>query len=547
MTRSATRGTRRGVIGLAALASLVIVAGCSAAHPDAVEPEAPADRQTGASADPGSESTTGPDTDEETAQASDARVAPDPALQTFYDQELAWEPCAATECAMLTVPVDYTEPEGETIEIAVARSAAGDHENRVGSLVVNPGGPGASGVEMAQYAGFGIFGEAVLEGYDIIGFDPRGVAGSEGIDCVDDRELDDYIGIDPDPEGSEEIAESGQVWNDFIAGCEENAGELLPHLSSRDVVRDMDVLRAALDEDALDYLGYSYGTVIGSIYADTFPERVGRLVLDGAAMPNATSLEMGLGQAEGFERASRAFVDWCIQQGDCLLGDDVDEGMAWIADFLDTVDERELPTGDEFVPTLTAGWAETGVIAAMYSEDTWGMLEQALRAAEEDGDGEGLMSLANLYAGRGPDGTYTGNTMEAFPAISCLDRPASGEEGLSMEEIEARFSEVAPVWGPRMASEGGCELWPVTSQYEPAPTPAAGADPILVIGTTRDPATPYEWAVELADMLDSGVLLTFDGDGHTAYMKGSSCIDAAVEDYLLEGVVPEDGTECAAD
>lgn len=550
MSARAGVGTTRR-IGVVALTAAFALAACSAPVPDAVEPEAPeGDGDAATATDPGPQpdaggSTQEPDGAEEPGGgtgAGEAREAPDPALQEFYDQELTWEECDLVVCAELTVPVDYEDPEGGSIEVLVAKFEAEDQENREGSLVVNPGGPGGSGVELATYAGYGVFTPAVVERYDIVGFDPRGVGGSEPLDCVDDRELDEYIGLEPDPEG-DAVAEGNEVWSDFIAGCEENGGELLEHMSSRDVVRDMDVLRAALEEDTLDYLGYSYGTVIGSIYADTFPDRVGRLVLDGAALPNSTSLDMGLGQAEGFERASRAYVEWCIEQGECVLGDDVDEGMQWIADFLDDVGSRELPTGDEYVETLTGGWAETGVIAAMYSEDTWGMLSSALESAE-DGDGSALMTLANMYAGRSADGSYATNTMEAFSAVSCLDRPDSGEEGLPFEEIEARFTEVAPTWGPRMASEGGCALWPVTSQYEPAPTPAEGADPILVIGTTRDPATPYEWAVELADMLDSGVLLTYDGDGHTAYNKGSSCIDEAVEAYLLEGTVPEEGTEC---
>ncbi|WP_332460430.1 alpha/beta hydrolase [Ornithinimicrobium cryptoxanthini] len=459
-------------------------------------------------------------------------------LETFYEQELAWQECEGGECATLSVPIDYEEPDGATIELALLRvAAAGD---RQGSLVVNPGGPGVSGVDYAQQAGLVVSGE-VQEQFDIVGFDPRGVARSAPIECFDDAQMDDYIGSDPSPDDAAEEAASEELVKEFVAACEANAGELLGHVSTVEVARDMDVLRAALDEDQLDYLGASYGTFIGATYAQLFPANVGRFVLDGAVDPTMSRLDRGLGQAAGFEQATREYVQSCVDSGDCPLGDDVDSGMAGLRAFLADLDANPIPLEGDAAGELTEGWGVYGVIVAMYDEGAWPILTTALRSAQE-GDATMLMFLANIYVGRTADGIYESNKMQAITAVNCLDRAA--EPDPDEDEVLRQFEEVAPTFGKYLAGEGACAYWPETAQTVLDDYSAEGAAPIVVIGTTRDPATPYAWAEALADTLSSGVLLTYDGDGHTAYGRSNDCIDDAVDAYLLEGTVPQDGLSC---
>jgi len=459
-------------------------------------------------------------------------------LESFYGQELAWESCDGGECATLTVPVNYEEPDGATIELALLRVPAGNSGQ--GSLVINPGGPGGSGVDYAQQIGL-VASDGVREAYDIVGFDPRGVARSAPIECFDDAQMDAYLGADPTPDDAAEEAASSELLQEFAAACEANAGELLGYVSTVEVARDLDVLRAALGEDQLDYLGASYGTFIGATYAELFPANVGRFVLDGAVDPTMSGLDMGLGQAAGFEQATREYVQYCIDEGDCPLGSDIDAGMAGITAFLDELDANPIPLDGDVAGELTEGWGVLGVIVAMYDEAGWPILTTALRSAQA-GDASLLMYLANIYAGRTADGSYDGNSMQAITAVNCLDRAA--EPIADPDEVLAQFEEVAPTFGRYLAGEGACAYWPVEAQTVLEDYDAEGAAPILVIGTTRDPATPYEWAVSLAETLSSGVLLTYDGDGHTAYGRSNDCIDDAVDAYLVDGTVPQDGLTC---
>ncbi|ANS78872.1 putative exported protease [Serinicoccus hydrothermalis] len=470
-----------------------------------------------------------------------AQGAPE-GLEEFYSQELTWSSCEGDfECASLTVPVDYEEPDGQTIDLALLRSAASG--DTLGSLVVNPGGPGGSGVDYAKLSGMAVSSE-VLEAYDVVGFDPRGVARSAPITCFEDEQMDEFLSSDPSPDDATEEEASEQLVEDFAQACEERAPDLLGHVSTVEAARDMDVLRAALGDEQLSYLGASYGTFLGTTYAALFPDRVGRMVLDGAIEPDLSGLEMGLGQAEGFERATRAYVEDCVAGGECPLGSDVESAMARIPAFLDELDAAPLPVEGDAASVLTEGWGMYGIIVAMYDENAWPVLSQAFEQAFA-GDGTMLMYLANLYASRGSDGSYEGNGMQSIYAVNCLDRPASAEEeDLDSAAVEQQFEEVSPTWGRYLAGEGACGVWPVQATETVEDYSAPGADPILVIGTTRDPATPYEWAEGLADTLDSGVLLTYDGDGHTAYGRSNECIDDAVDAYLLEGTVPADGTTC---
>jgi pimeloyl-ACP methyl ester carboxylesterase len=464
-------------------------------------------------------------------------------LTGFYTQRLDWADCEGALCATLTVPVDYENPQGDTLELALVKVPAKKASKRLGSLVVNPGGPGGSGVDYARAADF-IVGKGVRDAYDIVGFDPRGVGRSAPIDCVTDAQLDAFLGADPTPDDAAEEQAFADTAKAFAQSCGTTAGPLLAHVSTQDAARDMDVLRAALGERKLTYLGKSYGTYLGSVYAGLFPEHVGRMVLDGVVAPDLTPEEVNLGQAKGFERATRQWAAYCVEQGDCPLGSSVDAVMKGLRTFLGSVDASPLPkTGDNAVPRLTEGWASLGIAAAMYDQGAWQTLTDAMGDAV-GGDGTALMQLADQYADRNPGGQYAGNIMEVIYAVNCLDK-ADGSDLAERHRLAQESLKDAPTWGPfLMWSSLPCGYWPVKATGAPEKITAAGADPIVVIGTTRDPATPYEWSVRLRDQLADASLISFDGDGHTAYTRSNKCVDGAVDAYYLKGTVPKDGLRC---
>ncbi|QWF22744.1 alpha/beta hydrolase [Nocardioides sp. LMS-CY] len=475
-----------------------------------------------------------------TTPAPGATVPPSPDLARFYGQRLTWEPCRGVGlCATLEVPLDYRHPGGETVGLALLKVPAADPGRRLGSLVVNPGGPGAPGTDYAASAA-AVFRQPVRDAYDIVGFDPRGTGDSDPVDCLGDDDLDAYVAQDPDPDTAAE-ASTYAGWVDRIGrGCADRSGALAAHVSTVEAARDMDVLRAALGESSMAYFGASYGTKLGATYADLFPDRAGRLVLDGAVDLSLGSRELSRQQAQGFETALRAYVQDCVDEGDCFLGDTVDAGVARIRALLDDVDAEPLPTDSD--RDLEVGNAFYGIVLPLYSRDFWGALNDALRAAL-DGDGTELLWFSDLYVSRGSSG-YTDNSAEAIYAINCLDDPWAIPAAEVPDQL-ADFEQASPTFGSVFA-------WGLTTcggmRVEPAEPPrelrAAGADPIVVVGTTRDPATPYQWAVALADQLESGVLVSRDGDGHTGYNSGNDCVDEAVEGYLLAGVVPDDGLSC---
>lgn len=465
-------------------------------------------------------------------------TAPSPELSPFYGQELDWESCEGDfECATLEVPLNYAEPDGETIELALLKVAA--HDKSQGALVVNPGGPGAPGTDYAAAASR-VFREPLLRAFDIIGFDPRGTGDSAPIDCVSDDQLDVYLSSDPNPDTAEEAKTYATRTREFGRGCAELSGDEVNHVSTIEAARDMDVLRAALREETLTYFGASYGTKLGATYAELFPDKVGRLVLDGAVDVSLDNRQLGLEQAAGFETALRAYIQNCIDTTDnCFLGDTVDEGLATISELLADVEESPLPAGDR---ELQIGNAFYGIVTPLYNRDYWLLLSTALRGAL-DGSGTALMQLADIYASRGPE-SYTDNSSEAIFAINCLDDPSSIGFGKVASEIPA-FEEASPTFGSIFAwSLTTCRGSQGKTTEEPIEIRGEGAAPILVVGTTRDPATPMKWAEALAAQLDSAVLLRRDGDGHTAYNSGNECIDTAIESYLLDGVVPDNPTDC---
>jgi pimeloyl-ACP methyl ester carboxylesterase len=478
------------------------------------------------------------------AQKSAAQV-PGPnqgLLARFYTQNLAWSDCGGDQCAKLTVPIDYSHPNGATIRLALLKVAATNPAGRKGYLVVNPGGPGGSGVDYAKAADY-IVSVPVRAAYDIVGFDPRGVGASSPIKCLTDRELDNFLGTDPAPDnkiGEQHYADLSKA---FADKCKASGGPLVGHVSTIEAAKDMDVLRAALGETKLDYLGKSYGTFLGATYADLFPTKVGRFVLDGAEDPNTSSSQVNEGQAVGFETATRAYVQDCVDKGDCPLGASLASGMLNLRAFLTQLDASPLPLHDPYVKSLTEGWGSLGVAYAMYDQGLWSQLTAALRSAF-GGNADPLMTLADSYADRSSKGVYGDNLMQVIYAVNCLDR--SDTRDLAHYESQSRLlSAEAPTWGPFLAwSSLPCGYWPVPANNVPKKIRAAGSGPIVVVGTTRDPATPYKWAQGLASELQNGHLVTFNGDGHTAYMRSNSCVDDAVDAYLLEGRVPPAGLKC---
>jgi len=473
--------------------------------------------------------------------APDATAGVDPALAPFYGQSLEWEPCRDEfECATARVPLDYDAPDGEVVELALLRAPATGDE-RIGSLLVNPGGPGGSGID---YATTPVVNDAVRERYDVVGFDPRGVGESTPVDCLSDADLDEFVSSDGSPDDAAEVMLLEAQATGLAGGCATRAAAMLPHLGTSDVARDVDVLRAALGDEQLNYLGKSYGTSIGALYAEQFPDRVGRVVLDGAIDPALTGPELAFGQAEGFERALDSYLAYCLDGDECPLGRIETEARSTLANLLDVIDATPLATGDESRP-LTQGLAVRGIALPLYltPEEGYPVLSLALDDALA-GDGAALLTLADLYMFRNPDGTYDGNTNEVSYAVNCVDRPHPA----SIAEIEAalpEFEAASPIFGSFLVwDELPCVLWPVPPAVEAAPVSASGAAPIVVVGTTGDPATPYEWGESLARQLESGVLVSYEGSVHTAYREGSECVDEAVDTYLLEGTAPDDGLQC---
>jgi pimeloyl-ACP methyl ester carboxylesterase len=394
--------------------------------------------------------------------------------------------------------------------------------------------------------------DTLRESYDIVGFDPRGVARSAGVDCLDDPSYDQFAAADPSPEDPAELAELEALAGELAQGCADD--RVAPFVDTVSAARDMDVLRAVLGDADLNFLGKSYGTVLGAMYAELFPDRVGRLVLDGAVdltRRPADDTTLAVEQAKGFEVALESFVADCLTQADCPLTGSVQEGVGQVQALLASLETAPLPTGDEERP-LTQGLGLFALIGPLYQYDLWPALRAGLDGALA-GDGEVLLFINDLFADRREDGTYRGNTGEAIYAVNCVDGggDAEGLRDLTVAdfaELADLLQTEAPTFGPQLAYGGlPCLTWP----HAPAEWPeidGEGAPEIVVIGTSRDPATPLVWAERLSEQLTSGVLITYDGDGHTAYgQTGSACVDEAVDAFFVEGTVPEDGLACVAD
>jgi len=435
----------------------------------------------------------------------------------------------------MKVPLDYANPAAKSIDLALLRLPARDQSKRIGVMMANPGGPGASANDFARVWS-SLLNSEIRNRFDIVTFDPRGVGQSTPILCHDS--LQDIVAVDPTPDNAAEWQVARDAAKRFADDCQRSAGELLPHVGTNNVARDMDTIRAALGEDQLTYVGYSYGTSIGAVYADMFPGRVRAFVLDGAVNLSLGFENVSRTQMVGFERAYNAYLEDCRAKN-CALAKRGDPGELVDA-LLRQVDAQPLPAPGADRP---AGEGETmlGIISAMYSKFTWAQLTRALTDAL-DGDGTGLVRLTDQYLQRESDGSYP-NLIEANSAVNYVDQQCP-KDPAAYEKLAPEFAKDSPHFGASAAVSGlTCAYWPAPAS--PVKTPkAAGAPPIIVISTTNDPATPYEWGLALAEQLDSGVLLTHRGEGHTIYAQGSRCIDDAVNAYLLELKVPESGTSC---
>ena len=490
-----------------------------------------------------------------TASASAAVPA---GLESFYNQKVSWYACAKKgmdeaksgedtgfSCAKVKVPLDYSNPGGETIEIAVKkRAATGDS---VGSLFINPGGPGGSGIELVDSAGT-YFSKNLTGSYDVVGFDPRGVGSSTAIDCLSDSDLDAERAGENDPATPSATAtiERAQKMN---TACESKTGTpgLLDHIDTISAARDLDVLRAVEGQQALTYLGFSYGTYLGATYAELFPANTGRLVLDGAVDPSLSAEDMTLGQAKAFEVALRAYVQECQSSKlSCPLSGDVDSGVSQIREFLESTKTAPIPTSDPQRP-LTYDLALTGVLGAMYQTSLWSSLTAALTQAMDTSgsrDGSALMVITDAFASRQSDGSYSGNSTEALMPVNCLDFPVQGDDA-SWEQNATAVKDASPTFSAQLLyPDAYCQGWGHESSRKREKITASGAAPILVVGTTGDPATPYAWSEALAEQLETGQLLTWKGNGHTAYGRSNDCVKNAVDTYLLNGTMPDKGLTC---
>lgn len=458
-------------------------------------------------------------------------------LEQVYSQELSWKDCGGNQCTTVKVPLDYEKPDGETIDLAVVKIKA--KGQRKGTLFTNPGGPGASGVNFAEESSTWVLSKKVREAYDVVGFDPRGVGRSTAVACLNDKQLDEErekAFIPVDDEGLKQVLTESK---EFGAACEKNSPKgLLEHVDTMSAAHDLDVLRAVMGENKLDYLGYSYGTKLGQAYLSLFPGNAGRLVLDGALPLSLDGDAVGAGQAKGFEKAVDTYLTKCLGQEGCPFTGDLAAARTQLQDLIEMADQSPLPSDSG--RTVPAGDVVSALFLPMYEPTLYPQLDNALGLAMHEDDGTGLLELADTAADRQQDGSYKSNSAAAFPAINCIDYTQSQATPATMKERAAKLEAEAPLLWRFFSYDDGCGGWPVKSK-RPAEAPTYSADlaPVLVVGTTGDPATPYAWAQETHQELPQSALLTYRGEGHTAYGRSNACVADTVDAYLLDGTLPE--------
>ena len=460
-------------------------------------------------------------------------------LAQFYDQQLEWRDCGDAECTRVTVPLDYSNIDGRTTELAMIRVPATGQA--IGSLFVNPGGPGGSAFDYARAADYIVTPE-IREVFDIVGVDPRGVAKSDPIRCLTDSEVDELFAADGTPDNPTEEAQLIEDSGRLAQACDERAGEVWQYMDTVANARDMDIVRSLVGDPVLNYLGKSYGTAIGATYAELFPTRVGRMVLDGALPVTLSQEEVTFGQAVSFEQSFGDFAADCAALGDCPFSGSASEVETELRDFLAGLDASPLSTdsGRE----LTQSLGTYAILSFLYfPSGDYPRLRDALSEAVENNDGSPLLALVDERTSRAPDGRYLDNSTDAFYAVTCADMPYNGTSE-DVARLASEWQSQAPTFGESLAwGLLACANWPVESERLTAVT-AKGSAPILVVSTTQDPATPHQWGVDLARSLENGHLITWNATNHTAYNEGSSCVDAAVDAYLLTGGVPPVDLTC---
>jgi pimeloyl-ACP methyl ester carboxylesterase len=507
---------------LALLAALAIA--CSGDKKDAPSPTPSVTSGAAATTAPEATATTAPPATSPTPRPLADLPAPDPIQWTACDDFY--------QCAEFEVPIDYTDPDRGNFTLALIRLPAANPAARIGSLFINPGGPGGSAIDYLKAVAFAIPSQ-IKQQFDLVAFDPRGVGHSDPIVCGEDIQA--MLALNPDPETDAEWQSIVDTTKSFVDLCVERAGDTLPYYGTLSVARDMDRIRQGLGEDQLNYLGFSYGTSIGQVYADLFPRNFRAMVLDGALDNSLSADERNLEQILAFEAALNRFMDYC-RDTVCFSVDPQDA----VQTLLDRTDAAPIPAPSADRP-LTQGDLVWGILGSLYARFQWAGLANAISDAL-DGDGSRMIRLVDQLWERNDDGSYS-NLFEANIAVNCLDQVVDRDPD-HHRMLSQEFADQAPIFG----SWGGylnlpCAYWPPDPTPPPVPT-AAGAPPILIIGNTGDPATPLKWSTALSHQLESAVLLTNDAEGHTGYLQLSNCVDGIVDAYLLQLEVPDEGTTC---
>ncbi|MEV0275375.1 alpha/beta hydrolase [Streptomyces sp. NPDC050610] len=504
-----SRSVRTGALSFAALLAVAAVGGCSDGGADSAR----ADTSAG--------------------QKLDWKSCPAPS--DSEDASSGQAPGDSWECATLHAPLDYGRPKGDTIGIALIRAKATDPDHRIGSLFFNFGGPGGSGI--STLPAFAEDYQNLRTRYDLVSFDPRGVGRSDGVKCLGDKDLDSYYAADSTPDDAAERRALLDRVKKYAAACEKNSGKVLAHVGTSNAARDMDLMREALGDAKLHYFGISYGTELGGVYAHLFPKKVGRALLDGVVDPTNDPVRSALGQAKGFQLALGNYLRACAGSRDNCPTE------RQIQRLLDRLDKRPAPAADG--RKLTQSLASGGIAQSLYSKDFWDYLTEGVEDAE-NGDGKILLALGDSMNGRDKDGAYS-SLQSSLTAVTCADF----KQRYTADDIAGKvgeFRRASPVFGDFMAwSLTQCTGWPVSGEWDTPEVSAKGAAPMLVVGNTGDPATPYEGARRMARELGKGVgvELTYKGEGHGAYNSGNACVKRAVDAYLLDGTVPKDGKVCS--
>jgi pimeloyl-ACP methyl ester carboxylesterase len=462
---------------------------------------------------------------------------------SYFSQDVNWRSCGSLKCAVIEVPTDWTDPASSPVNIAIAKKSAAT--KATGTIFVNPGGPGGSGVGFVEYA----VSSALYDAFDVVGWDPRGVGDSTPVVCFEGAQKDEQLyGTYTDPYMTQGwIDELNTELADYVSACEKGTGDLLAHVDTVSTAHDLELMRALITGDApLDYLGYSYGTFIGAVYAELFPDQVGKFVLDGAVDPQVGAFDELIVQAVGFEDNLRAYMADCLSGSDCPFTGTLDQALTQANALMGSVDGKALTSSDGRV--LDSATVGTGVAMSLYSSDYWPYLTK-LFVGLQTNHADPTFLLADVYNDRANDGSYDSNSVEVYQATTCEDNDWAADTASPLERL-AQISDAAPTLGEYLTLDDYavldvlCSNWPYPAAQLPTVFDAAGAAPILVIGTTNDPATPYAWAQSLAEQLESGVLITVTGDGHTAYNADNSCVNAVVDGYFLTGMVPASDPRC---